>query len=187
MDYFTLTHCPQDARAVSQLCIYSSKWSVYYIIANYLAQIEFVGMFSSSESSWQKIPQFISIKMFLKFKVNVGGCKFHLGMPILHESWVLISIRKWMRSMDRSDLMPLWCFVWRNTFQINQNYNLALFHFHFLFEFDGLSQCGRWLTTGLAEPVSLSHSPHCSAMLWGPAPCSSVLQPVALGVSVANR
>ena len=72
--------CRSYTGAASQLFIYSTKWSAHYIIANYLAGIEFVGMFFLSQSSWQKIPHFISIRNVFEIQIDaVGGRKIPFG------------------------------------------------------------------------------------------------------------
>lgn len=79
------------------------------------------------------------------------------------------------RSMEGSDFMPFWCFVWRDTFQIKQNYNLALFCSLFFFSSSFFKDCHgvKDDQQQVWQNLSLFLSAHCSAM-WGAAPCSSV-------------
>lgn len=86
-------------------------------------------------------------------------------MPIWHEKQVLISIRKWMRSMERSNLMPLWGLIEKihsKSTKIIIWLHFFSFFFFFLFLMDCLSVKDE---QQVWQNLSLSPSPHCSAML----------------------
>lgn len=124
-------------RAMSQPFIYSTKWSVHYIIANYLAPIEFVCMVFISELLAKDLTIYLHKNTYKKKKMVIQsecfwGCKFHSGMPIQYGQWAVISIKKWTRITGGSDLKPMWRSVGRNTFQTERNFNLGFISLPFL-------------------------------------------------------